>query len=73
MPIILTSIERYGSLMIAEYTPMPGKTDHWHCEMLAERMKSELFELPINMLFADARREVARVVFDEAGERRILH
>jgi len=70
MPIILTSIDRYGSL-IAEYTPR--EKDHWHCEMLAERMKSELFEPPINMLFVDARGEVARVVYDAAGERRILH
>jgi len=46
---------------------------HWHCEMLAERMKSELFEPPINMLCVDVRGEVARVVFDAAGERRILH
>jgi len=30
--------------------------------MLAERMKSELFEPPINMLSADARGEVVRVV-----------
>jgi hypothetical protein len=73
MPIILTSIDRYGSLMVAEYTFIPRKTDHWHCEMLAERMKSALFEPPINMLFVDARGEVARVVFDAAGERRILH
>lgn len=56
MPIILTSIDRYGSLMVAEYTPVVGKKDHWQCEMLAERMKSELFEPPINMLFVDARR-----------------
>jgi len=55
MPIILTSIDRYGSVMLAEYTPVPGKKDHWYCEMLAERMKSELFEPPINMLFVDAR------------------
>ena len=41
--------------------------------MLAERMKSGLFEPPIDMLFVDARGEVARVVFDEAGERWILH
>jgi hypothetical protein len=54
MPIILTSIDRYGSLMVAEYTPTPGEKDHWHCEMLAERMKSELFEAPINMLFVDS-------------------
>jgi hypothetical protein len=32
-----------------------------------------LFEPPINMLFVDARGEVARVVFDAEGERRILH
>jgi hypothetical protein len=50
-----------------------GEKDHWDCEMLAERMKSELFEPAINMLFMDARGEVARVVFDAAGERRILH
>jgi hypothetical protein len=25
MPIILTSIDRYGSLMVAEYTPMAGE------------------------------------------------
>jgi hypothetical protein len=31
MPIILTSIDRYGSLMVAEYTPIPGERDHWHC------------------------------------------
>jgi hypothetical protein len=49
--------------MVAEYTPRPGEKDHWDCEMLAERMKSELFEPPINMLFVDARGEVARVVF----------
>jgi hypothetical protein len=73
MPIILTSIDRYGSVMVAEYTPMPGKKDHWDCAMLAERMKSELFEPRINMLFVDARGEVARVVFDVHGERRILH
>jgi len=73
MPIILTSIDRYGLLIVAEYTPTPGKKDHWHCEMLAERMKSELFEPPINMLFVDAGGEEARVVFDAAGERRILH
>jgi hypothetical protein len=73
LPIILTSIDRYGSLMVAEYTPVPDKKDHWHCEMLAERMKSELFEPPINMLFVDARGEVARVVFDVHGERRIVH
>jgi hypothetical protein len=73
MPIILTSIDRYGSVMLAEYTPVPGEKDHWYCKMLAERMKSELFEPPINMLFVDARGEVARVVFDAAGERRILH
>jgi len=73
MPIILTSIDGYGSLMVAEYTPMPSNKDHWDCVMLAERMKSELFEPPINMLFVDARGEVARVVFDVAGERRILH
>jgi hypothetical protein len=29
MPIILTSIDRYGSLMVAEYTPRPGEKDHW--------------------------------------------
>jgi len=73
MPIILTSIDRYGSLMVSEYTPTPGEKDHWHCELLAERMRSELFEPPINMLFVDARGEVARVVFDVHGERRILH
>ena len=28
MPIILTSIDRYGSLMVAEYTPTAGKKDH---------------------------------------------
>ena len=55
MPIILTSIDRFGSLMVAEYTPMAGKKDHWDCAMLAERMKSELFEPPINILFVDAR------------------
>jgi hypothetical protein len=32
---------------VAEYTPAPGEKDHWHCEMLAERMKSGLFEPPI--------------------------
>ena len=69
MPIILTSIDRYGSVMLAEYTPAPGKKG----EILAERMKRELFEPPINMLFVDARGEVARVLFDAAGERRILH
>ena len=53
MPIILTSIDRYGSLMVAEYTPRPGENDHWDCEMLAECMKSELFEPPINMLFVE--------------------
>ena len=73
MPVILTSIDRYGSLMVAEYMPVAGKKDHWHCGMLAERMKSELFEPPINMLFVDARGEVARVVFAVHGERRILH
>jgi hypothetical protein len=73
MPIILTSIDRYGSVMLAEYTPAPGKKDHWDCEILAERMKSELFEPPINMLFVDARGEAARVVFDSEGERRIVH
>ena len=59
--------------MVAEYTPEPGKKDHWHCEMLADRMKSGLFEPPINMLFVDARGEAVRVVFDAAGERRIVH
>ena len=73
MPIILTSIDRYGSVMLAEYTPVSSKKDHWNCEMLAECMKSELFEPPINMLFVDARGEAARVVFDAEGERRILH
>jgi len=73
MPIILTSIDRYGSVMLAEYTTVHGKGDHWDCEIIAERMKSELFEPPINMLFVDARGEAARVVFDAAGERRILH
>jgi hypothetical protein len=63
MPIILTSIDRYGSVMVAEYTPTPGKKDRWDCAMLAERVKSELFEPPINMLFVDARGEVARVIF----------
>jgi hypothetical protein len=29
MPIILTSIDRYGSVMLAEYTPVPEKKDHW--------------------------------------------
>src|SRR5215470_15940755 len=73
MPIILTSIDRFGSVMVAEYTSMPGKKDHWDCAMLAERMKSELFQPPINMPFVDARGEVARVVFDVHGERRIVH
>lgn len=73
MPIILTSIDRYGSVMVAEYTAVPGKNDHWDCEIIAERMKSELFEPPINMLFVDARGEAARVVFDTEGERRIVH
>jgi hypothetical protein len=67
MPIILTSIDRYGSVMLAEYTTVYGKKDHWDCEIIAERMKSELFEQPINMLFVDARGEAARVVFDAAG------
>jgi len=53
--------------------PVASKKDHWDCAMLAERMKSELFEPPINMVFVDARGEVARVVFDVHGERRILH
>ena len=73
MPMILTSVNRYGSVMLAEYTAVPSRKDHWDMEMLAQRMKSELFEPPINMLFVDARGEVARVVFDAAGERRILH
>src|SRR5215470_7812157 len=67
MPIILTSIDRFGSLMLAEYTPTPGEKEHWHCEMLAERMKSELFEPPINMLFVDARGEVACSMQRESG------
>jgi hypothetical protein len=46
MPIILTSIDRYGSIMVAEYTPMPGRKDHWDCVILAERMKSELRASP---------------------------
>jgi hypothetical protein len=41
MPIILTSIDRYGSLMVAEYTPRD-----WDCEMLAER--SKLFVAPMS-------------------------
>jgi hypothetical protein len=57
--------------MVAEYTPRAK--DHWDCEMLTERMKAKLFVLPINMLFVDARGEAARVVFDDTGERRILH
>jgi hypothetical protein len=57
MPIILTSIDRYGSVMLAEYTTVHGKRDQWDCEIMAERMKSELFEPPINMLFVDARGE----------------
>jgi hypothetical protein len=73
LPIILTSIDRYGSVMLAEYTTVHGKKDHWDCEIIAEHMKSELFEPPINMLFVNARGEAARVVFDAAGERRILH
>jgi hypothetical protein len=72
MPITLTSIDRHSCLMVAEYTPVRGTKDHWDCAMLSERMKSELYELPINMLFVDAG-DVARVVFDAAGERRILH
>jgi hypothetical protein len=73
MPMILTSGDRYGSVMLAEYTSVVGKKDHWDCEIIAQRMKSEVFEPPINMLFVDARGETARVVFDAAGERRILH
>ena len=73
MPIVLTSIDGFSSLIVAEYTAVAGKKDHWNCEMLAERMKSELFEPPINMLFVDARGEVACVVFDAVGERRIVH
>jgi hypothetical protein len=61
MPTILTSVDRYGSVMLAEYTAVSGKKDHWDCEILAERMKSELFEPPINMLFVDARGEAARM------------
>jgi hypothetical protein len=34
MPIILTLIDRLGSLMVAEYTLVPGKKDHWDCAML---------------------------------------
>jgi len=59
--------------MVAEYTPAPGEKAHWLCEMLAERMKGELFVSPINMLFVDARGEAARVVFGDDGERRIVH
>jgi hypothetical protein len=33
----------------------------WDCEMLAMRMTSEIFEPAINMLFVNARGEVARV------------
>jgi hypothetical protein len=62
MPKILTSVDLDGSVMLAEYTPVPGKKDHWRCKMLAERMKTELFAPPINMLFVDARGEVARRV-----------
>jgi hypothetical protein len=68
MPIILTSVDRYGSVMLAEHTAVPGMSDHWDREIIAERMNSELFEPPIN-----ARGEAARVVFDAAGERQILH
>jgi hypothetical protein len=42
MPIILTSVDRYGSVMLAEYTPVSGRKDHWDCEIIAARMKSEL-------------------------------
>ena len=73
MPMILTSVYSYGSVMLAEYTAVPAKKDHWDCEIIAERMKSELFEPPINMLFVDARGEAARVVFDAEGEWRIVH
>jgi hypothetical protein len=69
----MKSIDQYWSLMIAEYTPTLANKDHWDCAMLAKRMKSELFEPPINTLFVEARGEVARVVFDAHGERRIVH
>ena len=59
MPIILTSIDRFGSLMVAEYTRAPGEKDHWHCEMLAERMKGELFVSPINAVRGRAGRNGA--------------
>jgi two-component SAPR family response regulator len=49
MPIILTSIDRYGSVMLVEYTTVHGKMDHWDCEIIAERMKSER----IDLLFTD--------------------
>jgi hypothetical protein len=44
MPIIPTSIDRYSSLMVAEYTPR--EKDHGDCEMLAERRK--LFVAPMS-------------------------
>jgi hypothetical protein len=46
MPMILTSIDRYGSVMLAEYTAVPGKKDHWNCEIIAERMKRDSMKRP---------------------------
>jgi hypothetical protein len=36
IPIILSSIDRYGSVMLAEYTPVPGKKDYWNCEIIRD-------------------------------------
>jgi hypothetical protein len=68
----LTLLKRTPSPRPSSVTSRNSKPACWDCEILAERMKSELVP-PVNMLFVDPRGEAARVVFDAQGERRILH
>jgi hypothetical protein len=71
MPILVTSIDKRGSLMVAEYNP--NEKGHLHCEIIAQRMRGEFFVPPVNMIYADARGDVARALLETEGTRTMLH
>jgi len=70
MPITLACVAINGAVICSKYSTH-GSAD---CEILAERIPSEGFRLPINMMFVDARGEAWRAVISETGGRpRLLH
>jgi hypothetical protein len=71
-PIYFAAIAVNGSMIGGEYTADDGE-EGLACNVLAQHVRGQIFNTPINTMFVDGHGAAARVVFDTSGKHTIMN